>query len=143
LIIGASVNRRDWLILHRVDATYLDRGDHLADPVDLVDRHAEDAAYVAHRRAGGEGSEGHDLRDVVLAVLLGDVADDFVAPVVLKVHVDVRHGDSFAIEEPLERQAVLQRVDVGDLKRSTRCCRQLGRDAHEYHFRARSGKSLT
>ena len=57
---------------------------------------------------------GDDLRDPVLAVLLGDVADHLAAPALVEVHVDVGHRDALGVEEPLEDQLVLDRVEVGD-----------------------------
>ena len=57
---------------------------------------------------------GDDLADVVLAVLLGDVADDLVAPVHAEVDVEVRHADALGVEEALEQQLVVDGIDVGD-----------------------------
>ncbi len=57
---------------------------------------------------------GDDLGDLLLAVLLGDVADHLAAPALVEVHVDVGHGDALGVEEPLEDQLVVDRVEVGD-----------------------------
>ena len=62
----------------------------------------------------GHGAEGDDLRDVLAPVLLGDVIDDLAAAVHAEVDVDVGHGDALGIQEALEEQLVLQRIDVGD-----------------------------
>ena len=78
---------------------------------------AQDPPDVADGRAGEHRAEGDDLGDVVLAVLARDVGDDLVAPVVLEVDVDVRHRHPVGVEEPLERQAVGDRVDRGDAER--------------------------
>ncbi len=56
----------------------------------------------------------HDLRHPVVAVLLGDVLDDFTAATVIEVDIEVGHRDAVGIEEPLEDEAVLQGVEVGD-----------------------------
>ena len=48
------------------------------------------------------------------AVPLDAVLDHLGAPLVREVHVDVGHLDALGVQEPLERQAVLDRVDVGD-----------------------------
>ena len=48
------------------------------------------------------------------AVLLRDVFDDAVAAVHAEVDVEVRHRHAFGIQESLEQQVVLQRIDVGD-----------------------------
>jgi len=53
---------------------------------------------------------------VVRAVALGCVLDH-VAPVALvEVHVDVGHLDAARVEEALEEQVVLDRVEVDDLE---------------------------
>ena len=57
---------------------------------------------------------GDDLGDPVLAVLLRGVADHLAAPALVEVHVDVGHRDALGVEEPLEDQLVLDRVEVGD-----------------------------
>ena len=69
---------------------------------------------VLDRLLGLDGSVGHDLRDPVVAVLLGHVADDVTAAALVEVHVEVGHGDPLGVEEPLEDQPVPQRVEVGD-----------------------------
>ena len=69
-------------------------------------RHVFDGTFGEHR------AEGDDTRHVVLAV---GVLNVFVGEVqVLEVHVDIRHGDAVRIEEALEQQVVLQRIQVGD-----------------------------
>jgi hypothetical protein len=75
---------------------------------------AEHPGGVAHRGPGLDGGEGDDLGDVVAAVALGGVADHLVAVAGVEVHVDVGHRDAARVEEPLEQQVVLDRVEVGD-----------------------------
>ena len=92
-------------------------GHHLRDPVDLPVRVAEHAPRVANDGAGQELSEGADPRDGIRPVLLGDVADDRVASTDREVGVDVRHALAPGVEEPLEEQPMLDRVEVGDAQR--------------------------
>ena len=47
----------------------------------------------------------------------GDVLDDLVAPVHAEVDVEVRHADALGVQEALEQQLVLDRIDVGDAHR--------------------------
>ena len=51
------------------------------------------------------------------AVFSRDVVDHLAAPVHAEVDVDVGHGDAFGIQEALEQQFVLQRIDIGDPQR--------------------------
>ncbi len=91
------------------------RGGHrLGDPVAHRERVAEDPAGVLDRLLGLDGAVGDDHRDPVVAVLVGDVLDDLAAPALVEVDVEVGHRDAVGVEEPLEDQAVLERVEVGD-----------------------------
>ncbi len=97
-------------------------GDQLRDAVDVGVGHTERAADIAQRRLRLQRPEADDLRDAHLVgrrlrgavVLLGDVADHRVAPAHAEVDVDVRHRDAFGVEEALEEDVVLDRVDAGD-----------------------------
>ena len=80
-------------------------------------RHVEHAADVFDRRARAQRAERDDLRHLLAAVLLGHVLDHFAAAVHAEVDVDIGHADALGIQEALEQQAVLQRIDIGDLHR--------------------------
>ncbi len=88
--------------------------DGFRDPVDLAVGMPEHAPDVADRGPGEHRPERDDLGHMVVAVLLGDVRDDLVTAVVLKVDVDVRHRHPIGVEEPLERELVEDRIDRGD-----------------------------
>ena len=90
-------------------------GNHLRDAIDLAVGHVERAAYVFDCCFGGHGVEGDDLRDLIAAVLALDVLDDLAAAVHAEVDIDIGHGDALRIEEALEEQLVLERIDVRDL----------------------------
>ena len=92
------------------------RRDEAGDAVGGAVGHAQGAAGVADGGLRAQGAEGDDLRDAVVAVLVGDVADHLVAAVVGEVHVDVRHLVPLDVEEALEDEVVRERVDVGDLE---------------------------
>ena len=86
----------------------------LGDLVAERERVAEDAGGVLDRLLGLDGAVGDDHRHPVVAVPLGDVADDLGATRVVEVDVEVGHRDAVGVEEPLEDQAVPERVEVGD-----------------------------
>ena len=54
----------------------------------------------------------HSLRSIPLQAVLNNLA----APIIGKLHVDVRHLPTFDIQEPLKEQTVGQRVEVCDLQ---------------------------
>ena len=88
----------------------------LGHPVDVGVRHPHGSADVPHDGAGLHRPEGDDLGHVVPPVLAGDVVDDLAPAALAEVDVDVGQGDAFRVEETLEDQVELHRVDVGDLQ---------------------------
>ncbi len=89
----------------------------LGDAVDMAVAHAEHAADVAQRGLGGHGAEGGDLAHRIAAVLGLDVVDDALAVGLAEVDVEVGHRHAFGVQEALEQQVVLQRVQPGDEQR--------------------------
>src|SRR3989440_241158 len=73
--------------------------------------------------------ERADLRDAVGAVLLRHVLDDLVAAIAHEVDIDVRRGEALEVQEPLEDEAVLERIDVRHADRVVHD-RAAGRSAH-------------
>ena len=92
-------------------------GNELGDLVDVAVAHAEHATHVAHHGLRRHGAVGDDLRHAFAAILLRHVFDDAVAPVHAEVDVEVRHRHAFRVEEALEQQVVLERIEVGDAER--------------------------
>ena len=76
--------------------------------------HAADVLDYALRR---HLPERHDVGHVVSAVLLRDELEHLAAPRVVEVDVDIGHGDAVGVQEPLEQQVVLDRIDVRDAER--------------------------
>ena len=91
------------------------RGDQLVDLLDPGQRDVQRPADVLDRRLGLERAEGADLGDVGVAVLLPDVLDDLVPPLLAEVDVDVGRLGAVGVEEPLEEQVVLERADVAQI----------------------------
>ena len=76
--------------------------------------HAQHPGAVLERLLGLDAAVGDDLRDPVVAVLVGDVADHLAAAPIVEVDVDVGHGHALRVQEPLEDESVLDRVELGD-----------------------------
>ena len=57
------------------------------------------------------------MGDVIDAIMLGYVFDDFGTPFHAKVDVEVGHADAFGIEKSLEEQRKRQRIEVGNRHR--------------------------
>ncbi len=105
----------DRVLVERLVERHVERRrDLLGDPIDVGIRHVERAPDVAHHGLRLHRPEGDDLRDVLAAVLPRDVVDHFAAPPLAEVHVDVGQRHALGIEEALEDQVEVDRIDVGD-----------------------------
>ena len=91
--------------------------DQLADAIAKGVAHVQHASHIANRCARGHGAESDNLRHRVAAVFVFDVFDHPVPVGLAKVNVKVGHGHPLGVQETLEQQVVLQRVQVGDLQR--------------------------
>ena len=90
---------------------------HLGDAIDVGVRDVHGATNVFDGGFGCHGAEGDDLGNVIAAIFLRDVVDDFAAAVHAEIDIDIRHRNALGIEEALEEQFVLERIDIGDAER--------------------------
>ena len=99
----------------------------------------EHPAYIPDSLLGLHRTEGYYLRDLVLAVLFRDVLYDFPAPFVAEVDIYIRHAHTLRIEETLEDQTVLYRIDIRDPQgvRHDAACRRS--PARPHHYAVASG----
>ena len=100
--------------------------DELRDLVHLGIGDVQYPAYVPDHSLGHHRAVCDDLRYVVLAVLLDHVLEDFIAPVHAEVDVDIRHADTFGVQEPFEQEVVRQGIEVRDpetVGNEASCCR--------------------
>ena len=87
---------------------------HPREPLEFGVRQPERLPDVPDRAAGAVRREARDERGVLVPVALGDADDQLLADVPGEVEVDVRHGDELPVQEPPQREAVLDGVDVGE-----------------------------
>src|SRR6056297_2065955 len=91
-------------------------GYQLGDLVDFTVSHAHGPADVTHHGPGQHRSESNDLGDIIPAVPLADVIDDFFTTANAEIDVDVRHGNPLGIQKTFKQKVIGKRVDIGDLE---------------------------
>ena len=89
-------------------------GNHLGDAIAETEGMTHHPAHVPNHGARRHGAVGDDLADMVAAILAGHILDDPLAPFHAEVHVEIRHGHAFRVQEALEQQVIGQRVQIGD-----------------------------
>ena len=70
--------------------------------------------HIADHRFCRHGTERNNLRHRTTSIHFGDVFNHAVAPIHTEVHVKVRHGNPFRIEETLKKQIEFQRIQIGN-----------------------------
>ena len=118
--LGAQAAARPEAVLEARRTAHDRVGDQLGQAIAGAVVEAEHARRVARRRAREHLAERDDLRHRLLAVLVGHVPDHALTAADREVDVDIGHRHALGIQEALEQQAVAERVDVGDLRASTR-----------------------
>ena len=103
------------VLLERLVERHVERRrNQLGDLVHVGERHLEHAADVLDDRLGLHRAEGDDLRDVLAAVLARDVLDHLAAAPLAEVDVDIGQRHALRVQEALEDQIEVDRIDVGD-----------------------------
>ena len=89
---------------------------HLRNRIDLCIRHIQHTADIADDTARRQCTECDDLYNAVLAVFSRYIVDDLRAAFEAEIHVDIRHGNSFRVQETLEQELVPHRIQLCDAK---------------------------
>ena len=89
---------------------------HLRNRIDLCIRHIQHTADIANDTARRQCTECDDLYNAVLAVFSRYIVDDLRAAFEAEIHVDIRHGNSFRVQETLEQELVPHRIQLCDAK---------------------------
>jgi len=87
---------------------------HFGHAITSTIRKPQCAGNIAHRRARHHGAKGTDLCHMRVAVFFACVLDQFIAPVVGDVHIDIGRAGPLWIEEALKRHIECNRIDGGD-----------------------------
>src|ERR1035437_3049986 len=127
-----------------VERDVQDVGHQLGEALHVREAHVQHAAHIFDGGARGHGVEGDDLRHLLAAVFLSDVLDDFAAPVHAEIDIDIGQADALGIQEALEQQAVLQRIDIGDAHGVAHqaACRRAAARADRNGFRSRKADEI-
>ena len=104
LQLGHDLNGR----LERVYAV----GNQLSQPIRLPEWQLLHTRHVLNGQFGSHRAIGDDVGHVILPVFLRHPFEHLATTVVVEVDVDIRHRDTVRVEETLEQQVVLDRVDV-------------------------------
>ena len=93
------------------------RRNHLRETIHLTKRHIEHTTHVAHHGLSAQGTKGGNLTHGVSTIGILHVLNRTVTVVLAKVHVKVRHGHTFWVQETFKKEVVLQGIQVGNPKR--------------------------
>ena len=86
----------------------------LRDKVALCVRYIKNTSHVAYNSSCRKGTEGYDLGNAVLSILLCHIIYDILSSLIFEVHIHIGHSHTFRIQETLKDETVSHGVDVGD-----------------------------
>ncbi len=72
------------------------------------------APHIADDAARGKRAEGDDLRHVVGAVFADYVVDYLLPPLIAKIDIKIRHGNTLRIQKAFKQQVILDGIDIGN-----------------------------
>ena len=109
-------------------------GNHLCNGIHLGIRHVQYTSHIPDHTTGSQCTKGNDLHYTVLTVFANHVIDHFLPALKTEVHINIRHGYSFRIQETLKKQIVTDRIQLGDpqgISNQASSCRTSARSYHD------------
>ena len=117
VVHAAQLGLLDEVLVEGLGAAHDRLGDQLRQAIARAVVEPEHPRRVARCGSREHPAERDDLRDRLTPVLVRHVLDHALAALDGEVDVDVRHRDALGVQEALEQQVVLERVDVRDPER--------------------------
>ena len=79
----------------------------------LGERNFQYPGHILYNSLGLECSESDYLSYLLGTIFMSHIIDHLLTAFVCKIHVKIGQGDPFFVEEPLEKQVIFKRIDVG------------------------------
>ncbi len=92
------------------------RRHHLGNGIHKSIGQVHDSSHIPQHAFGRQGTEGDDLHHLVFPIFAGHIVDDLLPSLKAEIHVNIGHGYTLRIQEPLEKQLIPDRIDVSDLQ---------------------------
>ena len=80
-------------------------------------RHLQNASDIAQHKARLQFTESDDLRHLIAAIFRLHISNHLIATRLTKINIEIRHRNTFGVQEPLEQQIEAQRVKIGNRQR--------------------------
>ena len=106
---------------------------HLGNAVHKGVRKIHDTSHIPDDSPRRQGTEGNNLHHPVCSVFSRYIIDDLLPSLEAEVHVDIRHGDTLRIQEPLKEQVIPDRINVGNSKTVGHDTSRRGTSSRSHH----------
>ena len=91
-------------------------GNHLGDHITAGIRQIHHSSDIPDDTARSHRSKGNDLDDPVFSVLPHHIVNDLLPPLEAEIYINIRHGNTLRVQEPLKQKVVFQRIQFGDVQ---------------------------
>ena len=109
--VSLLVQTRPCIVEAKVEHTLRETGNNLVG-FRIMD--VQDSGHILDDLLGFEHAVSDNLAHTVGTVLARHIIDDAATVTVRNIRIDIGHGHTFRVQESLEKEAELERVDVGN-----------------------------
>ena len=90
--------------------------DHFCNGIHEGIRQIHDAPDVADDTLCRQRTERDNLHNLFFSIFASDIIDDLLPAFIAEVDIDIRHGNSFRVQETLKQQVIADRIDIRDMQ---------------------------
>ena len=108
-------------------------GNHFGNRIHISIGKIHYSAHITDDTLCCHGTKGNDLHDFICAIFFPDIINDFLSSFKAEIHIDIRHGYTFRIQETFKQKIIANRIQLCNSKRisyQTACCRSSSRSYH-------------
>ena len=106
---------------------------HLCDGITEIVGQIHYPSHIPDHAPGCQRTKSYDLHHPVFSVFSHHIINDFLAPFKAEIHVNIRHGHSFRIQETLKQQIIFDGIQLRNaqgVSHQTSCSRPPSRTNH-------------
>ena len=96
-------------------------------------RQIHNTSHVTNDASGSHRTKSNNLYYAVFSILLYYIINNFLTSFKTEIHINIRHGYTFRIQETFKQKIIANRIQLCNSKRisyQTACCRSSSRSYH-------------
>ena len=87
---------------------------HLCDHIHLCVRHIHNTPYIPDHTSGCQCTKCNNLNNTVIPIFTPYIVNNFLSSFKTEIHINIRHGYTFRIQETLKQKIIPYRVKLSN-----------------------------